>query len=67
MTMVLAQHADTLDTIAFRYYNSLSVAMLPALIDANPHLSVIFMAENTRINLPASSLLQQNQSLKLWD
>lgn len=64
---IQAMQGDTLDAIAHRYYGSQSVAMLPALINANPQLVQVFIPQHSPVSLPALTQLQQTPTLKLWD
>ena len=64
---VTAKQGDTLDEISSRYYGTISVSMLPALISANPDLVKVFIDENTPVLLPDAVQAKQNQTLKLWD
>lgn len=65
--IITATQGDTLDAICSRYYGSISVSMLPALISANPDLVQVFIDENTTVLLPDVVEAKQNQTLKLWD
>lgn len=67
MTAVYAMQGDTLDTVADRYFKNNSVDMLPALIELNPELDGIFLAEHQAIKLPEPAQAQTAQTLKLWD
>lgn len=67
MTVIYAQQNDTLDDIAYRFYGTQAVAMLPALLDANPNIQDVFLQENQIINLPEIIERPINQTLSLWD
>lgn len=67
MKSVNAIQDDTLDSIAFRYYGSNAVNMLPALVEANSMLEQIFLNEHQSVQLPELSKVSAPQTLKLWD
>lgn len=66
MKTVKAIQDDTLESIAFRYYGSNAVDMLPALLEANP-TDQIFLTEHQTIQLPELTRVSAPQTLKLWD
>jgi len=67
MTAVYAIQGDTLDAVAARYFKNNPVDMLPALIELNPELDGIFLAEHQAVILPEPAQVQTAQTLKLWD
>lgn len=52
MNQVKAIQGDTLDAIAHRYFAEHAVAMLPALLEANPHCLGIFIDQHEVVYLP---------------
>lgn len=66
-TQVRAIQNDTMDSIAYRYFGNDAVAMLPALMDANPDIQALVLAEHQLVNLPAMTQTSASQTLKLWD
>ncbi|NIE97432.1 hypothetical protein F3J02_13245 [Acinetobacter sp. Tr-809] len=67
MRSVNAIQGDTLESIAFRYFGSKAVDMLPALIGANSTINQLFLNENQKIQLPELTKASAPQTLKLWD
>lgn len=67
MKSVNALQGDTFESIAYRYYGSSAVNMLPALVEANPTLEHIFLDEHQSIQLPELTKASAPQTLKLWD
>lgn len=67
MSTVNAIQGDTLDAIAYRYFNDNSVQVLATLIELNPELHETFLAEHQTVILPETTQMQSTPSLKLWD
>lgn len=67
MKSVQAIQGDTLESIAYRYYGSNAVDMLPALVEANSTIEQIFLNEHQSIQLPDLTKAAAPQTLKLWD
>lgn len=67
MTQIKAIRGDTLDSISYRYYDDKSVAMLPALFEANEAITSLILDENQLVNLPDLSEFHTTESLSLWD
>ncbi|MBJ8418793.1 tail protein X [Acinetobacter courvalinii] len=67
MRVVKAIQGDTLESIAYRYYGTKAVEMLPALLEANASINQIFLNELQKIQLPELSKATAPQMLKLWD
>lgn len=67
MREVKAIQGDTLESIAYRYYGTKAVEMLPALLEANASINQIFLNELQKIQLPELAKAKAPQMLKLWD
>lgn len=67
LTHVSALQGDTMDRIAYRYFGSNAVVMLPALLNANPDIQTVILAQHQRVILPPMTEQQSGQALKLWD
>lgn len=67
MRVVKAIQGDTLESIAYRYYGTKAVEMLPALLEANASINQIFLNELQKIQLPELSKATAPEMLKLWD
>lgn len=67
MREVKAIQGDTLESIAYRYYGTKAVEMLPALLEANASINQIFLNEFQKIQLPELTKATAPQMLKLWD
>ncbi len=67
MREVKAIQGDTLESIAYRYYGTKAVEMLPTLLEANASINQIFLNELQKIQLPELSKATAPQMLKLWD
>ncbi|MEN8319743.1 tail protein X [Acinetobacter junii] len=67
MRSIKALQGDTYESIAYRYYGSNAVEMLPALLEANSPIEPIFLDENQSIQLPELTKASAPQTVKLWD
>lgn len=65
--IVYAQQFDTIDSIAYRYFGEQSVDYLAQILELNPNLQGVILAEHQAVQLPAKIVKTQSNTLKLWD
>lgn len=65
--LVYAQQFDTIDSIAYRYFGEQSVDYLAKILDLNPNLKGVILAEHQAIQLPIATVEPTSNTLKLWD
>lgn len=65
--LVYAKQNDTLDAIAYRYFGTQTVDVLPEIFELNPHITGVILSENQAVHLPEFTPKPQSETLKLWD
>lgn len=65
--LVYAHQNDTLDDVAYRFFGSKTVDILPAILALNPQIAGVILTEHQAVYLPDVAPKQQSETLKLWD
>lgn len=65
--IVQAHQHDTLDDVAYRYFGTQTVDILPEILALNPQIAGIILNEHQAVYLPDIAPKQQSETLKLWD